>query len=110
MGDSMYLSKQVPDPNCHALSLELKPKMEHCCHIWDGAAQSLLFSFDSVQNALRNLVGNELLSTLQLIFPQTSVDSLSLVYCYIHDSCSDGEYPLVLPGKTFTFTPTMPRK
>lgn len=50
---------------------QVRQKMECCCHIWAGAAQSSLSSLDRIQKHLCSLVGDKLLSALWLLSPQT---------------------------------------
>lgn len=46
------------------LKSRIIPNVEHCCHIWAGAAQSSMLSIDRVQNPLLRILGKVLFSIL----------------------------------------------
>lgn len=55
----------------------LKKKKEYRLHIWSGAAQSSFPSLDRFQNRLRGLVGDSIISTLEILTHGPDVASLS---------------------------------
>ena len=103
MVGSFYRSRKylTPDAILYLFKSQIRPTMEYCCHIWGGAAQSSLSCLDRVQNRLRNLVGDDLFSSLQPLSQRRDVASLSLLYRYFHGKCSNELHSLVPPRQTF---------
>ena len=104
MVGSFYRSKKylTPPAILYLYKSQIRPKMEYRCHLWGGAAQSTLTCLDRVQNRLRNLVGDELFSSLEPLSHRRDVASLSLPYRYFHGKCSDEIHSLIPKAQTFT--------
>lgn len=79
--------KKVSNAIVYLYKSKIRPKMEYCCHIRVGAAQSTL-SCLKVQSQLQNLVGDDIFSFLQLLSYRRDIASLSLFYHYFHSKCS----------------------
>ena len=103
MVGSFYRSRKylTPEAMLYLYKSQIRPQMEYCCHIWGGAAQTSLSCLDRVQNRLRNLVGDDLFSTLPPLSLRRDVASLSLLYRYFHGRCSNELHSLVPPLQTF---------
>ena len=103
MVGSLHRSKRylTPPAILYLYKSQIRPRMEYCCHIWAGSAQTSLSSLDAVQKRLRSLVGDELFGTLQPLSHRRDVSSLSLLYRYFHGRCSDELRQMVPPLKEF---------
>lgn len=74
----------------HLFNNQIKPKMEHCCHIQIGVAQSALSSLDRAQNRIRVLCKGKLIPHSATSFlHRCNVIILSLPYQYFNGKCSD---------------------
>ena len=104
MVGSFYLT---PPAILYLYKSQIRPKMEYCCHLCGGAAQSTLTGLDRVQNRLRNLVGDELFSSLEPLSHRRDVASLSLLYRYFHGKCSDALHSLTFTARTRLATSTV---
>ena len=68
---------------------QVRPLLEYCCHIWGGAASSVLSILDRIQRkAVRFVDSDELTCTLQSLHHRRCVASLSLFYRYYFGRCS----------------------
>ena len=103
MVGSLFRSRRYLSPASilYLYKSQIRPKMEYCCHIWGGAAQTSLSCLDRVQRRLRYLVGDELFSTLPPLVHRRNVSSLSLFYRYHNAKCSEELHSLVPPKKEF---------
>ena len=103
MVGSLHRSKRylTPPAILYLYKSQIRPRMEYCCHIWAGSAQTSLSSLDAVQKRLRSLVGDELFGTLQPLSHRRDVSSLSLLYRYFHGRCSEELHQMVPPLKEF---------
>ena len=101
---SLFRSKRflTPEAILHLYKSTIRPCMEYCCHIWAGAPASCLDLLDKIQKRVVNLVGPILSSSLQPLFHQRDVASLSLFYRYYHAKCSS-ELQGLVPSYTFFF-------
>ena len=99
-----YRSKKYLTPSAilYLFKSPIRMKMEYCCHIWGGTAQTSLSCLDRVQNRLRNLVGDGLFSTLAPLSHRREVASLALFYRYFHGKCSDELHALVPKVQKFS--------
>ena len=104
MVGSLYRTRKYLTPSAilYLYKSQIRPRMEYCCHIWAGAAQSSLACLDRVQNRLQNLVGSDLFTTLQPLSHRRNVASLTLLYRYFHGKCSVELHSLVPPLRTFS--------
>ena len=59
MVGSFYRSREYLSPSSilYLYKIQIRPRMEYCCHIWAGASQRSNSSLDSVQRRLLELVG-----------------------------------------------------
>ena len=80
---------------------QIRTRMDYCCQIWVGSAQTSQSSLDVVHKRLHSLVGDELFGTLQPLSHRRDVSSLSLLYRYFHGKCSDELRQMVPPLKEF---------
>lgn len=71
---------------------QIKPKIEHCCHVRAGVAKSNHSRLDRVQKHQKAL----LFTALQPFSYRQNITYLSLVYCYIHGQCSGELHSSVL--------------
>ena len=75
---------------------------EYCSHIWAGAPACHLSLLDRIQQRATNLVGQDLVSSLEPLSVRRSVSSLSLFYRYFHGMCAERLSLVVPPVRTFT--------
>lgn len=69
--DRFLVSLQTPAAMLNLYESHTRPRMEYCCHILAGAAQSSPSSFDRIQQRLRGLVLDILFLQPSTFFPQT---------------------------------------
>ena len=81
--------------------LSIRHVTEYCCHIWAGALACHLSLLDGIQRRIANLVGHDLVSSLEPLSLRRSVASLSLFYRYYNGRCSKGLSLVVPPNRTF---------
>ena len=68
---------------------QIRPTMEYCCHVWDGAPSSYLCLLDRIQRkAIRLIDDPTLTADLQPLSHRRAVSALSLFYRYYHGQCS----------------------
>ena len=103
MVGSFYRSKKFLTPSAllYLYKSQIRPRMEYCCHLWDGSSQHSLSSLDRIQNRMHGLVGDELFASLQTLSHRRNVASLALFYRYFHGKCSDELHSLVPKERLF---------
>ena len=62
--------------------------MEHCYHVWAGAASCYLELLDKLQKQICRTVGLSLADSLEPLAQRRNVASLSLFYRYYNGRCS----------------------
>ena len=82
MVGSFFRSKRFLTPAAilYPYKSQIHPRIEYCCHIWAGASQQALSCLDRVQSCLRYLIGDSLISSLQLFSHRRNVANLALLY------------------------------
>ena len=112
-----FLSPEVALYLCKSI---IRPCMEYCCHIWDGAPSCYLESLDKLQKRICRTVGPSLAASLEPLAHRRNVASLSLFYRYYFGRCSSELAQLVpLPysrrrstrysDRLYDFSVTIPR-
>ena len=76
----------------HLLSIyksQIRPSLEYCSHVWDGASKSTLCLLDKVQSKAIHLINNpNLTKSLQPLSHHQLVGDLSIFNIYCHGHCS----------------------
>ena len=68
---------------------KIRPSLEYCSHIWDGAPKSSLHLLDRVKFKAIRLINNlNLINSLQSLSHRRLVADLSIFYRYFHGHCS----------------------
>ena len=68
---------------------QIRPSLEYCSHVWDGAPRSSLHLLDKVQSKAIRLINNQSLTkSLQSLSHRRLVADLSIFYRYFHGHCS----------------------
>ena len=66
----------------------IRPCMEYCCHVWDGAPSCYLELLEKLQKRICRTVGPSLAASLEPLAHRRNVASLSLFYRYYFGRCS----------------------
>ena len=68
---------------------QIRPSLEHCSHVWDGAPKSSLHLLDRVQSKAIRLINNpNLTNSLHSLSHRRLLADLSIFYRYFHGHCS----------------------
>ena len=66
----------------------IRPCMEYCCHVRDGAPSCYLDSLDKLQKWICRIIGPSLAASFEFLAHRQNVASLSLFYRYYFGRCS----------------------
>ena len=105
---SLYRSQRflTPESILYLYKSTIRPCMEYCSHIWDGAPRSHgLDLLDRVQKRVVSLVGSGLSANLQALSQRRDIASLRLFYKYCYGKCSS-ELADLVPLKCATVRST----
>ena len=77
-----------PEVALYLYKSTIRPCMEYCCHVWDGAPSCYLELLDKLQKQICRTVGPSLAASLEPLARHQNVASLSLFYRYYFGRCS----------------------
>ena len=80
-----FLSSEVALYLCKST---IRPCMEYCCHVWDGARSSYLELLDKLQKWICTIVGSSLAASLEPLAHRRNVAGSSLLYRHYFGRCS----------------------
>ena len=99
----------TPEIVLHLYKAIIRPCMEYCCHVWEGAPKCYLDLLDKLQRCLCYHIGPTLSSSLQPLVHCRNVASC-LFYWYYFEQCSN-ELSKLVPKPFGSARPTsMPLK
>lgn len=105
INEQTTLPESIRTPPCHALFFnkgEVRTKMERCCYISTGAAQSTLSRPARVQSPARDFVVDELFPMLQPLHHRRNLASRSQLDRYFYGMFFHELHSLFPPFKSFT--------
>ena len=77
-----------PEVALYLYKSTIRPCVEYCCHVWDGAPSCYLELPDKLQKQICRIVGPSLAASLEPLAHRRNVASLSLFYKYYFGRCS----------------------
>ena len=77
-----------PEVALYLYKSTIHPRMEYCCHVWDGAPNCYLELLYKLQKRICRTVGPSLAVSLEPLAHRRNVPSLSLFYRYYFGRCS----------------------
>ena len=84
-----------PEVALYLYKSTIRPCMEYCCHVWDGALSCYLELSEKLQKRICRTVGFSLAASLEPLNHCQNVASLSLFYRYYFHRCSSEMVELV---------------
>ena len=77
-----------PDVALYLYKSAIRPCMEYCCYVWDGAPSCYLELLDKLQKRICRIAGPSLTASLEPLAHRRNVASLSLFCRYYFGRCS----------------------